>query len=188
MDEIADPSSIAHYRITAKIGHGGMGEVYRATDTKLGRQVAIKVLPEAFAQVPDRLTRFAREARVLASLNHPNIAAIYGVEERALIIYVAGAGARKAGRPALGHLGIRGSAAGDADGAAAAVGDADSGRPGLERTAGGHSRGRGAALAALPGEGSAAPVAGDRGSAAYRRGSAGGAECGGKAHRPRAAD
>src|ERR1017187_9174809 len=86
MDEIADPSSIAHYRITAKIGQGGMGEVYRATDTKLGRQVAIKVLPEAFAQVPDRLTRFAREARVLASLNHPNIAAIYGVEERALIM------------------------------------------------------------------------------------------------------
>src|ERR1039458_2597307 len=86
MDEIADPSSIAHYRITAKIGKGGMGEVYRATDTKLGRQVAIKVLPEAFAQVPDRLTRFAREARVLASLNHPNIAAIYGVEERALIM------------------------------------------------------------------------------------------------------
>jgi serine/threonine-protein kinase len=79
-------SSIAHYRITAKIGQGGMGEVYRATDTKLGRQVAIKVLPETFAQVPDRLTRFTREARVLASLNHPNIAAIYGVEERALIM------------------------------------------------------------------------------------------------------
>jgi serine/threonine-protein kinase len=86
MEGFAASSSIAHYRITAKIGQGGMGEVYRATDTKLGRQVAIKVLPEAFAQVPDRLTRFTREARVLASLNHPNIAAIYGVEERALIM------------------------------------------------------------------------------------------------------
>ena len=86
MDEPALSSSIAHYRITAKIGVGGMGEVYRATDTKLGRQVAVKVLPEVFAQVPDRLIRFTREARVLASLNHPNIAAIYGVEERALIM------------------------------------------------------------------------------------------------------
>ena len=86
MDEPAVSSLIAHYRLTAKIGVGGMGEVYRATDTKLGRQVAVKVLPEAFAQVPDRLIRFTREARVLASLNHPNIAAIYGVEERALIM------------------------------------------------------------------------------------------------------
>jgi len=72
--------SIAHYRITAKLGEGGMGEVYRATDTKLGRDVAIKILPEAFAQDPDRMARFAREAQVLASLNHPNIATIYGVE------------------------------------------------------------------------------------------------------------
>src|SRR4051812_37154542 len=63
-----------------------MGEVWRATDTKLGRDVAIKVLPEAFAQDPDRLARFTREAQVLASLNHPNIAAIYGVEERALVM------------------------------------------------------------------------------------------------------
>jgi len=78
--------TIAHYRITAKLGEGGMGEVYRATDTKLGRDVAIKVLPEAFAQDPDRMARFAREAQVLASLNHPNIAAIYGVEERALMM------------------------------------------------------------------------------------------------------
>ena len=63
-----------------------MGAVYRATDTKLNRDVAIKILPEAFAADPDRLARFTREAQVLASLNHPNIAAIYGVEERALIL------------------------------------------------------------------------------------------------------
>src|SRR2546422_11063874 len=80
------PQTIAHYRITAKLGEGGMGEVYRATDTKLGRDVAIKILPESFAHDRDRMTRFAREAQVLASLNHPNIAAIYGVEDRALIM------------------------------------------------------------------------------------------------------
>src|SRR5215471_9843805 len=80
------PSSIAHYKITTKLGEGGMGEVYRATDTKLGRDVAIKVLPDSFANDHDRLARFTREAQVLASLNHPNIAAIYGVEDRALIL------------------------------------------------------------------------------------------------------
>ncbi len=69
------------YEILAVIGAGGMGEVYRARDTKLGRDVAIKVLPEAFAADPDRLARFKREAQVLAALNHPNIAAIYGLEE-----------------------------------------------------------------------------------------------------------
>src|SRR5215470_19149960 len=79
-------SSIAHYRVTAKLGAGGMGEVWRATDTKLNREVAIKVLPEAFAVNPDRMARFTREAQVLASLNQPNIAAIYGVEERALVM------------------------------------------------------------------------------------------------------
>ncbi len=79
-------SCIAHYRITVKLGEGGMGEVWRAIDTKLGREVAIKILPEAFAQNPDRMARFTREAQVLASLNHPNIAAIYGVEELALIM------------------------------------------------------------------------------------------------------
>src|SRR5215471_15188063 len=78
--------TIAHYRITAKLGEGGMGEVWQATDTKLNREVAIKVLPEALAADSDRLSRFTREAQVLASLNHPNIAAIYGVEERALIL------------------------------------------------------------------------------------------------------
>src|SRR5215831_13479280 len=79
-------SSIAHYRINAKLGEGGMGEVWRATDTKLGRDVAIKILPEVFAQDPDRMARFTREAQVLASLNHPNIAAIYGVEDQALVM------------------------------------------------------------------------------------------------------
>src|ERR1041384_2190810 len=80
------PSSIAHYRITSKLGEGGMGVVYRATDTKLGRDVAIKVLPDSFASDHERMARFTREAQVLASLNHPNIAAIYGVEDRALVM------------------------------------------------------------------------------------------------------
>jgi serine/threonine-protein kinase len=79
-------SSIAHYRITSKLGQGGMGEVWRATDTKLNREVAIKILPEAFARDTGRLERFTREAQVLASLNHPNIAAIYGVENQALVM------------------------------------------------------------------------------------------------------
>src|SRR5215831_3538775 len=78
--------SIAHYKILSKLGEGGMGAVYRATDTKLNRVVAIKVLPDAFASDPDRLARFTREAQMLASLNHPNIAAIYGVEDRALVM------------------------------------------------------------------------------------------------------
>ena len=68
------------YEITAQIGKGGMGEVYRARDTRLGRDVAIKVLPRELAADPDRLGRLAREARILASLNHPNIGAIYGLE------------------------------------------------------------------------------------------------------------
>ena len=69
------------YEIMAAIGAGGMGEVYRARDTKLNRDVAIKVLPESVADDPDRLARFKREARVLASLNHPNIGHIYGFED-----------------------------------------------------------------------------------------------------------
>ena len=68
------------YEITAQIGVGGLGEVYRATDTNLKRSVAIKVLPESVAADKERLARFRREAEVLASLNHPNIAAIYGLE------------------------------------------------------------------------------------------------------------
>src|ERR1700692_2361468 len=74
------------YEILTPIGAGGMGEVYRAKDTKLDREVAIKVLPAALAQDPERLARFEREAKVLAALNHPNIAQIYGVEERALVM------------------------------------------------------------------------------------------------------
>src|ERR1700689_2119482 len=74
------------YEILAPIGAGGMGEVYRAKDTKLQRDVAIKIIPAALAQDPERLARFEREAKVLASLNHPNIAQIYGVEERALVM------------------------------------------------------------------------------------------------------
>jgi serine/threonine protein kinase len=69
------------YEILSKIGEGGMGDVYRARDTKLGRDVALKFLPEAFATDPERLARFQREAHLLASLNHPHIAAIYGLEE-----------------------------------------------------------------------------------------------------------
>src|SRR3954465_6738346 len=71
------------YDITAAIGSGGMGQVYRATDTRLKRQVAIKILPASVAADRDRLLRFQREAEVLASLNHPHIAAIYGLEDSA---------------------------------------------------------------------------------------------------------
>src|SRR5579872_282323 len=74
------------YEILAPIGAGAMGEVYRAKDTRLKREVALKVLPEAFARDPIRMARFQREAEMLAALNHPNIAAIYGLEENALIM------------------------------------------------------------------------------------------------------
>ena len=83
-------TTLGSYSVTAKIGEGGMGEVYQARDTKLDRDVALKVLPEAFTSDPDRLARFEREAKILASLNHPNIAAIHGLEEaegvRALVL------------------------------------------------------------------------------------------------------
>src|SRR5262245_40172614 len=69
------------YQVLSAIGAGGMGEVYRARDTKLNRDVALKILPAAFASDPERLARFKREAHVLAALNHPNIAAIYGFED-----------------------------------------------------------------------------------------------------------
>jgi eukaryotic-like serine/threonine-protein kinase len=72
---------IGTYELIAKLGEGGMGEVCRARDTKLGRDVALKILPESFASDPDRLMRFEREAKTLASLNHPNIAAICGIED-----------------------------------------------------------------------------------------------------------
>ncbi len=71
-------SRLGSYDVTALIGEGGMGQVYQATDTKLKRQVALKILPEAFSADPERLARFQREAEVLASLNHPNIGHTYG--------------------------------------------------------------------------------------------------------------
>jgi serine/threonine protein kinase len=74
-------SRVGPYEVLAAIGQGGMGEVYRARDTKLGRDVALKILPDAFAYDPDRLARFQREAQVLASLSHPNIGGIYGLED-----------------------------------------------------------------------------------------------------------
>jgi serine/threonine-protein kinase len=87
-------TTVSHYRITAKLGAGGMGEVFRAEDTKLGRDVALKVLPPSFASDPERLARFEREARALAAFSHPNIAGIYGFEDagdrRFLVMEVAG--------------------------------------------------------------------------------------------------
>ena len=78
--DLGPGSSLAHYRITAKLGEGGMGEVWSATDTRLDREVAIKVLPAAFTADKERLARLEREAKLLAQLNHPNIAQIYGLE------------------------------------------------------------------------------------------------------------
>src|ERR1700737_993503 len=78
---LAAGTKLGSYEVFSQIGVGGMGEVYQAHDTKLGRDVAIKVLPEAFAHDPERLSRFQREAKMLAALNHPNIATIYGLEQ-----------------------------------------------------------------------------------------------------------
>jgi serine/threonine protein kinase len=87
---LAPSARLGSYEILSSIGAGGMGEVYRARDTKLGREVAIKVLPDGFAYDAERMARFEREAQVLASLNHPNIATIHGLEEsngvRALVM------------------------------------------------------------------------------------------------------
>ena len=77
---------LGSYEVVAPLGAGGMGEVYRARDTKLQRDVAIKVLPELFAADPERLARFEREALILASLNHPHIAHVYGLEHGALVM------------------------------------------------------------------------------------------------------
>jgi serine/threonine protein kinase len=87
---LASGNKLGPYEIQSVLGAGGMGEVYRAHDPRLARDVALKVLPEAFAADSERMARFEREAKVLASLNHPNVAAIYGLEEsnsvRALVL------------------------------------------------------------------------------------------------------
>jgi len=83
---MAPQESIAHYRIVSKLGEGGMGAVYRAIDTKLNREVAIKVLPTALVEDAGRMARFEREAQLLAFLNHPNIATVYGVEQGAIVM------------------------------------------------------------------------------------------------------
>ncbi len=82
-------ATLLHYRLVERLGAGAMGVVWRAFDTTLDRDVAIKILPEAFANDPDRLARFEREAKLLASLNHPNIAAVYGLHEYAGVRFLA---------------------------------------------------------------------------------------------------
>jgi Tol biopolymer transport system component len=86
---VAPGSTLFHYRLVEKIGEGGMGQVWRATDTTLGREVAIKILPDAFAADPERLARFEREAKVLAALNHPSIATVYGFHEAGGVRFLA---------------------------------------------------------------------------------------------------
>src|SRR4051794_24094794 len=83
---LAPGSRFGPYAIEAPIGAGGMGEVYRARDTALNREVAIKIVPDLFAGDPERLARFSREAQTLAALNHPNIAHVYGLEGSALVM------------------------------------------------------------------------------------------------------
>jgi eukaryotic-like serine/threonine-protein kinase len=80
---LASGAPLGVYEITTPLGAGGMGEVYRARDTRLDREVAIKILAETFAHDPERIARFQREARTLAALNHPSIGGIHGVEEAA---------------------------------------------------------------------------------------------------------
>jgi len=84
--ELTRGTQLGSYEIVDLLGAGGMGEVYRARDTQLDRTVAIKVLPVALAQHPDRLARFEREAKMLAALNHPNIATIHGLADRAIVM------------------------------------------------------------------------------------------------------
>ena len=93
--------TLGNYQVIEKIGAGGMGEVYRARDTRLNRDVALKVLPPAFANDPERMARFQREAQMLALLNHSNIAAIYGLEESDGLIRPSSRAHRKStsGRP-----------------------------------------------------------------------------------------
>jgi serine/threonine protein kinase len=87
---VASGTRVASYEVISPLGVGGMGEVFRAKDLRLGRDVALKILPDQFASDPDRIARFQREAQLLAALNHPHIAAIYGLEEadgvRALVL------------------------------------------------------------------------------------------------------
>jgi serine/threonine protein kinase/Tol biopolymer transport system component len=139
----ASPRQIGHYQVIAKIGEGGMGEVYRARDTRLNREVAIKVLPRAFAEDPYRMARFEREAQLLASLNHPKIAAIYGLEEtgatRALVMELVEGPtlAERIGRQSASARPKAGSASpaqGAAGGGSAAKASAGSGAKASERT------------------------------------------------------
>ena len=81
MSALSSGARLGQYEVIAPLGSGGMGEVYRARDTKLGRDVALKILPELFTKDAERVARFQREAQLLASLNHPHIGAIYGLEE-----------------------------------------------------------------------------------------------------------
>ncbi len=94
---ISPGARLGSYEVLSPLGAGGMGDVYRARDTKLGREVAIKVLPDTFAQNPERLARFKREAKLLASLNHTNIATINGLEESGGTHYLVMGDTRSAG-------------------------------------------------------------------------------------------
>ena len=114
---------IGPYRVDAQIGAGGMGEVYRAHDTKLGRDVAIKILPALMTQDPDRLARLGREARILASLNHPHIGAIYGIEDLPAAFDGAQAGETGSHGRALGRI-------------SSCSGSTESGSPGRSHPAG----------------------------------------------------
>jgi serine/threonine protein kinase len=107
---LAPGARLGALEVVGPLGAGGMGEVYRARDTRLGRDMAVKVLPDAVADDPDRLARFEREARLLAALNHPGIAAIYGVEQsngRTLLVLELVEGPTLAERLRRGRLPVR---------------------------------------------------------------------------------